>query len=401
MRLIPLRPHGPAAAALALLLSAAPAAAQMTPLADGRYVSAGAACAGVVDGPFALSPPAAFAYWNGYADALAEGPLAGSAAATGWQVSEFFAAGIYGAGSAGGSWNVTSGSYEAASHADFVFRVNQTLRYTLDIDIDPGDGGTGGIRLEHSASPITYESETSGQVTRIGLLSPGTYAIRGHSDVASDLEWVQGPTYSYFLTVQPNTSPLIARSPRDTTLACGNTMTLSVVTTAFATSPAFQWRRNFVPLADGARYAGATSASLSILAACDADTGWYDVVVTQGADAEPSSPAHLGRSGTSDAGPAAGPGEGAAFVLGPPVPNPSARETTFRFAAPRAGALTAGIFDAAGRRVRMLEARAASGAGTLTWDGRDESGARVRGGIYFLRVQAGPDVRQLRFVRLD
>ena len=60
------------------------------------------------------------------------------------------------------------------------------------------------------------------------------------------------------------------------------------------------------------------------------------------------------------------------------------------------------IFDAAGRRVRVLT-RGARDAGrfTLTWDARDERGSRVRSGVYFVRANDGSETRTERLVLAD
>jgi flagellar hook assembly protein FlgD len=72
------------------------------------------------------------------------------------------------------------------------------------------------------------------------------------------------------------------------------------------------------------------------------------------------------------------------------VPNPTTRVTTLRFAADRSGAVTACIYDSAGRLIRTLpETLVQSGAHELTWDGRDDTGALVRSGVYFYRASIG------------
>ncbi len=75
--------------------------------------------------------------------------------------------------------------------------------------------------------------------------------------------------------------------------------------------------------------------------------------------------------------------------------NPSRSGAVLRFALPHAGPLRLAIFDAQGRRVRTLAAGPfAAGRYTRRWDGTDESGARVAGGLYFASLEA--DGRALR-----
>jgi hypothetical protein len=60
-----------------------------------------------------------------------------------------------------------------------------------------------------------------------------------------------------------------------------------------------------------------------------------------------------------------------------------------------ASAYIATVYDMSGRRVRRL---ATIGAGSVAWDGRDESGSVVHPGIYFVRVQSGGVSRVARVV---
>ena len=61
------------------------------------------------------------------------------------------------------------------------------------------------------------------------------------------------------------------------------------------------------------------------------------------------------------------------------------------------------LFDLAGRKVRSLAAgeSMAPGEHSIRWDGRDGSGAPVRGSVYLVRVRAGRDaaVRKLVILR--
>jgi len=79
--------------------------------------------------------------------------------------------------------------------------------------------------------------------------------------------------------------------------------------------------------------------------------------------------------------------------------------TTLRFdLVDRAGAasVTAELFDTGGRRVRLLRAGVlASGTRSLRWDGRDDAGARVPAGVYFVRVKTGKAEGATRVVVMD
>jgi photosystem II stability/assembly factor-like uncharacterized protein len=71
-------------------------------------------------------------------------------------------------------------------------------------------------------------------------------------------------------------------------------------------------------------------------------------------------------------------------------PNPLRDATTIRFLLPRASEARLEIFDLSGRRVRNL-ANGMRNAGTfeIGWDGRDDGGRMVAGGVYFARLAVG------------
>jgi hypothetical protein len=84
------------------------------------------------------------------------------------------------------------------------------------------------------------------------------------------------------------------------------------------------------------------------------------------------------------------------------APNPARGEATLRFslAAGEEGSLA--VYDAGGRRVRVLESGAlARGMHTTRWDGRDASGRPAPSGVYFarLRTTAREETRSFVFVR--
>lgn len=57
------------------------------------------------------------------------------------------------------------------------------------------------------------------------------------------------------------------------------------------------------------------------------------------------------------------------------------------------------IFDSSGRQVRLLwEGNAVAGAERVIWDGRDESGAAVRSGVYFYRLVLNGTVRSRQMI---
>ncbi len=81
------------------------------------------------------------------------------------------------------------------------------------------------------------------------------------------------------------------------------------------------------------------------------------------------------------------------------APNPFGPSTKITFAVPGSGLVpvTVTVYDVLGRRVKTLwSAPTAPGERTLTWDGREDSGAPARSGVYLARVQAGAEQRSLK-----
>ncbi|HYW67985.1 MAG TPA: FlgD immunoglobulin-like domain containing protein [bacterium] len=80
-----------------------------------------------------------------------------------------------------------------------------------------------------------------------------------------------------------------------------------------------------------------------------------------------------------------------AFGLEQNAPNPFNPTTTIAFQVPDGGAqVSLQIYDVSGRLVRTLvEGQQPSGKRTVNWDGRDDEGQPVAGGIYFSRMTAG------------
>ncbi len=93
--------------------------------------------------------------------------------------------------------------------------------------------------------------------------------------------------------------------------------------------------------------------------------------------------ATLAPSGTLDAGD----GAPAASFFAAPSPNPARAGTAFAFGLARGGAARLAIFDAQGRRVRLLVAgELGAGQHRVAWDGRDDDGRAAAPGLYLARL---------------
>jgi len=82
------------------------------------------------------------------------------------------------------------------------------------------------------------------------------------------------------------------------------------------------------------------------------------------------------------------------LVLEQNFPNPFAAETEIRYALSRSTAVSLVIYDLQGRRVRTLvDGQQGQGVQSVTWDGKDDGGAAVPSGLYFVRLTA-PSLQQ-------
>jgi len=92
----------------------------------------------------------------------------------------------------------------------------------------------------------------------------------------------------------------------------------------------------------------------------------------------------------------------AGFGLGANHPNPFTRSTDIAFQLPRAGRTILRVFNVAGRAVAtVLDRDLGPGRHVATWNGRDDSGARMAPGVYFYRITNGGEqqARSMLLVR--
>ncbi|MBI5169859.1 MAG: T9SS type A sorting domain-containing protein [Candidatus Eisenbacteria bacterium] len=79
-----------------------------------------------------------------------------------------------------------------------------------------------------------------------------------------------------------------------------------------------------------------------------------------------------------------------ALAFAPVSPNPVRGEATLRFALPAGAHVTLAVYDAQGRRVRLLlDVTMPAGEHALRWDGDDDAGRALAAGLYFVRLEAG------------
>ena len=93
-----------------------------------------------------------------------------------------------------------------------------------------------------------------------------------------------------------------------------------------------------------------------------------------------------------------------AIELAPIVPNPARAAARFAYAVPSArsgSSVELAVYDLSGRQVVVLERGVArAGRHSVQWNLRDRSGARVRAGLYFLRLVLGEERQTQKFAVL-
>ncbi len=84
------------------------------------------------------------------------------------------------------------------------------------------------------------------------------------------------------------------------------------------------------------------------------------------------------------------------------TPNPLSNISTIRFELPNSTPASLQVFDVSGRRVRsLIDGLLPSGPQRVEWDGLDDGGLRVRSGVYYYRLQAGPQTEANSITVID
>jgi hypothetical protein len=70
-------------------------------------------------------------------------------------------------------------------------------------------------------------------------------------------------------------------------------------------------------------------------------------------------------------------------------PNPFNSRATIRFSLASAGEVNLAVYDVAGRLVKtLLDGAAPAGENSIVWDGTDNQGKRVGGGVFWMQMTA-------------
>lgn len=134
-------------------------------------------------------------------------------------------------------------------------------------------------------------------------------------------------------------------------------------------------------------------------------TGWFltsasdidaqGAIVGEGVRPDGKTRAYL----LTPAGTTAVPPGSARLAFAGATPNPVREGTRFSFELPAAGTASVELYDLSGRLVRALSTgNFGAGPQSVSWDGRDESGARVAAGAYFARLTTVGAALTRRFV---
>ena len=420
----------PALITLGLLVAArAPAVTPFVPLEDQRVIRVTADYFGAHDSK-EIHPSTPFAdLLEANITAVASDPdQGGDCTARAGQLSTVIDSIGYMAfeGGAEGGWTgPPEGTWSATSLARIKFRLLACTEFNLNVTIGLGDCPDLGVNctdatLEGLNGLTYYEKFDEGNLVVLsGRLAPGEYALEGRSALTSSLETAGGGAYTIIWNCYTCPWSIILDPPHDKKVAPGTDPTLVASAAVPTGHMSYQWRRNLAPLVDGGvaisagrlapltdsgHITGSRTPILTIHNISAADTGYYDVVFTDSSNVnnvivEPSRLAHL----ELDTVTAVEPGSGSAprvFTLSPAAPNPFARSTSFRYEAPTSMRVRMAVYNVAGTRVRLLIDEIVSGARTVAWDGRSESGTRASAGIYYLRVDAGASHESRKVVLL-
>jgi len=89
------------------------------------------------------------------------------------------------------------------------------------------------------------------------------------------------------------------------------------------------------------------------------------------------------------------------FALAQNYPNPFNPVTTIQYSLPTSGMVELAVYNVLGENIRTLVAEAQNaGSYQIRWDGRDEAGHSVSGGLYLYRLNAADQVQTRKMILL-
>jgi hypothetical protein len=228
----------------------------------------------------------------------------------------------------------------------------------------------------HYIPGYAYLAATTGDST--GAYNPATAFMVVARNASGSMYWLSAPRSGYSVD---NLAP-VAPAAFTGQLASGSTH--------------LHWNPNTESDLAGYRlYRGTSSGFVpgpGNQVAAQADTGYVDAAGTPYYYKHSAVDIHGNESAFTSLTPTSitGVDEGAAeLAFARPFPNPAAMSVLLRWSLPHTGAVSLAIYDASGRRVRALfEGSQSAGAHDLRWDLRNDGGAKVGNGVYFVRLSA-------------
>ena len=89
------------------------------------------------------------------------------------------------------------------------------------------------------------------------------------------------------------------------------------------------------------------------------------------------------------------------YAFHPAYPNPFNPVTTISYDIPKNGLVIVTIHDLLGRKVRSLvNSTQTSGRKSTSWDGKDDMGNKVAGGMYLCQIHAGNFIQTKKLMLL-
>src|SRR5689334_4312538 len=286
------------ALALLAVIAATPVSADIFPLLNASTVVSSSTVQ-TISGPLndlsvKIAPPNPLEAWNGSAFSNAsDSPnsafglmtMSFSANTTGFRVFT------------GGSSNVfNEGVNKGAVNLNVFFQVNsvQSADFTVSLVLHDLNGSAGAFLFPLDVPgnpPYSTLGANWGSTSTSIRLPPGIYILSASAKYDSTSQTGTAPAFEVDALFS-NVTPLVATQPAAQTKPLGTTTSFSVSTNSplssysATTASTFQWRRNLVNLTNGGRISGVTTSQLTISNTAYADTGFYDVVVTQGTTVE-------------------------------------------------------------------------------------------------------------------
>jgi hypothetical protein len=183
--------------------------------------------------------------------------------------------------------------------------------------------------------------------------------------------------------------PWFASQPVSRTIMLGDDVSFTAQAASGFPGLSYRWHHNGAPLFDGptgggSSISGATTQTVSVSDAVWTDHGTYQLVASNPCGSVSSNPATLEFTGTTGVSPETG--RITAFEsLGP---NPSGGSSQLAYSLASDASVRIRVHDVRGRLVRRWEAgHLPAGRHRAIWDAKDDAGARVAAGAYFVGLE--------------